>query len=417
MTRRPLTPRSREEVLRVIEEEYGKSLKAASAPGRADFLNTHQDYKGLPVVPVAVNLRTYAVVVEELPDRFEIISLNLRREGTEHIDVFPLKPTLRGGGWFGDYFRAVVIALQRAGCRVERGCKVVVDSDVPIGGGLGSSAALEVAFLKLLDAYYGVGLSKKEVAELAFKAENAIMGIPCGRLDQYGSSYGGAILLHTRPPYNVEELPLGAINLVIADSGIRHRVADIHPRRQAEIERGLSQLLEMSDLSPRLKKLLGRRYWEPRWEELSIEDLEPYLERIEAKAADRIRFTLLMHRTTLLALKLIREKSLSARELEEVGSRTGATFMEALGAILNRQHELLRDLYEVSLPELEAIRDAMLEAGAYGAKISGAGLGGALIALVDEETSNKVAAAALEAGASKAWVVRVDEGAREEAWR
>jgi len=414
---KPLTPRRGEEVLRAIEEEYGEVVRAASAPGRADFLNTHQDYKGLPVVPVAVNLRTYAAVVEELPDRFEIISLNLKREGAEHVDAFPLKPVLKGGGWFGDYFRAVVIALREAGYEVRRGCRVVVDSDVPIGGGLGSSAALEVALLKLLDAYYGAGLSRKEIAELAFKAENAIMGIPCGRLDQYGSSYGGAILLHTRPPYHVEELPLGAINLVIADSGIRHRVADIHPRRQAEIERGLSQLLEMSDLPQRLRELLGRRYWEPRWEELRLEELEPYLDRVEAKAADRIRFTLLMHHTTLLALKLIRERSLSARELEEIGLEPGATFMEALGAILNKQHELLRDLYEVSLPELEAIRDAMLEAGAYGAKISGAGLGGALIALVDEGAGSRVATAALEAGASRAWIVRVDEGAREEAWR
>ena len=69
------------------------------------------------------------------------------------------------------------------------------------------------------------------------------------------------------------------------------------------------------------------------------------------------------------------------------------------------------------MPELEAIRDAMLEAGAYGAKISGAGLGGALIALVDEGAGSRVATAALEAGASRAWIVRVDEGAREEAWR
>ncbi len=408
------TPRSKLEVLDWIKREFGEPIRAASAPGRADFLNTHQDYKGLPVVPVAVNLRTYAVAVEELPDRFEVISLNMKREGRVHTESFPLNPRLEGKGGFGDYLRACVLALRESGFRVRSGLRVVIDSDVPVGAGLGSSAALEVSFIKLLDAYYSLKLDKGQLAELAFKAENEIMRIPCGRLDQYGSSYGGAVLLYTKPPVRVEELPLSGVNFIIADSGIKHRVASIHPVRQAEIELGLSQLLGLSGLPARIKGLLGRRYWEPRWEELRLDELDQYLNEIDENAAKRIRFTLLMHRVTLLALKLIRTGSLTANELEEVGSKAGATFSEVLGAIMDRQHELLRDLYEVSLPELEKIREAMLNAGAYGVKISGAGLGGALIALVDERTGRKVAEEAVNAGAYRAFPTRVDEGAREE---
>ncbi|MEM1667134.1 MAG: galactokinase family protein [Thermofilaceae archaeon] len=407
--------RSRSEVLNGIAETFGRPIKAASAPGRADFLNTHQDYKGLPVVPIAVNLRTYAVALRELPDHFEVVSLNLKRDGRPHLDRFPLNPQLRGGGWFGDYLRACVIALRRAGFGIDRGLSVVIDSDVPAGGGLGSSAALEVAFLKLLDAFFGFGLSRKELAELAFRAENEIMGIPCGRLDQYGSSYGRAILLNTRPPYEVKELPLQGIKMVVADSGIKHRVAAIHPVRQAEIERGLAQLLSLTELPDDLRRSLGKRYWEPLWENLDLQRLEPYLRKIDPKAADRIRFTILMHESTLLALRLIERGALSAEDLERAGVKPAAGgFLEALGAILNRQHELLRDLYEVSLPELERIRDAMLHAGAYGVKISGAGLGGALIALTDEERGAEIAKAALRAGARRAWLVEIDEGAREE---
>ena len=414
MSVQPLSPRSRTSIIEEVRGRFGPIIRGASAPGRADFLNTHQDYKGLPVVPVAVNLRTYAFAVGELPEGFEVISLNLEREGAEFVDRFSLKPSLRGGRWFGDYLRSVVIALWDSGIKVGRGLRVVIDSDVPIGGGLGSSAALEVSFLKLLDTYYGLDLDRRSLAEIAFKAENEIMGIPCGRLDQYGSSYGGAILLYTRPPYRVEELPLGGVHLVIADSGIRHSVADIHPRRQAEIELGLKQLLEMEELPQKLRRLLGLRYWEPRWEELRLSDLEPYLDRIDEVAAKRLRFTLLMHESTLLALRLLKGEPLSRGELENLGVDVNATHLEVLGAVMNRQHELLRDLYEVSLPELEELRESMLEAGAYGVKISGAGLGGALIALVDRDASRRVAVAALEAGASNAWIVRVDEGAREE---
>jgi len=407
-----LFPRPVSKVLEVIEERVGRTILVVSAPGRADFLNTHQDYKGLPVVPVAVNLRTYAAAVEELDGQFEVLSLSLEREGEPCVDSFSLSPELRGGRWFGDYMRAVVIALRRAGYEIPRGLRVAVDSDVPIGGGMASSAALEVAFAKLLDAYFNLGLTRGELAEIAFKAENEVMGIPCGRLDQYGSSFGGAILLHTKPPYRAEELPIGGLRLVIADSGIRHSVADIHPRRQAEIEAGLEELLRMPDLPPATRSKLGRRYWEPAWEELSLEELEPFLERIDEVAARRIRFTLLMHRYTLWAIQLIRSRSLPPGALEEL--RVEGGFMEALGRIMDRQHELLRDLYDVSLPELEEIREAMLAAGAYGAKISGAGLGGSLIALADEGEQEKVAAAAIEAGAKRAWIVGVDEGARVE---
>lgn len=410
----PTSARSKFQVLSGILETFGKPIKVVSAPGRADFLNTHQDYKGLPVVPIAVNLRTYAVALRELPDRFEVVSLNMKRDGRPYLDRFPLEPQLKGGGWFGDYLRACLLALKQAGYRVDKGLSVVLDSDVPAGGGLGSSAALEVAFLKLLDVCMGFGLSKGELAELAFKAENVIMGIPCGRLDQYGSSYGRAILLNTRPPYDVKELPIRDIKLVVADSGIKHRVAAIHPVRQAEIERGLEQLLSLPDLPQALRSLLGRRYWEPQWERLNLQVLEPYLRKIDPKAADRIRFSLLMHESTLMALKLIEFGALSQEDIELIGVEPTSGFLETLGAILNRQHELLRDLYEVSLPELERIRNAMLSAGAYGVKISGAGLGGALIALTDEERGTEVARAALRAGARRAWLVEVDEGARED---
>lgn len=369
----------------------------ASAPGRVDFLNTHQDYKGLPVVPVAINLRTYVDVVGR-SELFEVKSEALCAEGVECVDRFPpTNPPLVEGRWWGNYLRAVVRAVEEyLGKPLPEGFRAVVRSEVPVGSGLSSSAALEVSFLKAIDYYFNLGLGKKELAELAFQAENRIAGIPCGRLDQYASAYGGVILLKPRPPVEVEELEPGSLRFVVVDSGIRHSVADIHPKRQEEINRGLRALMEDPSVPSSLKRLLGYRYDEPRWEELSLEDLQPYLDRLDEASRKRILFTLLMQASTSRAVGILRRKGWKPRELAPE---------------VNYQHELLRDLYEVSLPELERIRDAMLRSGALAAKISGAGMGGSLLALT-EGGEEEVVGSALREGGRKAWILVPDEGAR-----
>jgi len=374
-------------------------LLVASAPGRIDFLNTHQDYKGLPVVPVAVNLRTYVAVLSESYN-FQVISLNLKKEGAEFQDVFSAtNPELHVRGWWGNYLRAVVIALEKyRGLKLTRGFKAVIYSEVPIGSGLSSSAALEVAFLKALDAHYNLGLSPEEVAELAFLAENRVAGIPCGRLDQYASSLGGAILLYPKPPVRVEKLEIGKLNLIIADSGIRHSVADIHPKRQAELNEALRTLYSMDDIPPDVKAKIKPSLDETLWDQLSFDELEGYLSRLPEKLAKRVTFTLLMHQSTMRVVESL---------------KTGRVDLNLIAYEVNYQHELLRDLYDVSLPELEKIRSAMLAAGALGVKISGAGLGGSLLGLTqpDSNVQHKILEEAIRAGAQRGWSVRVDRGA------
>lgn len=373
----------------------------SSAPGRADFLNTHQDYKGLPVVPIGVNLRTYMFATRILPRRFRIISLDLEKQETTHIDEFDLnKLILRSGTWFGNYLRGVLMALQAfTGKTFDDGLEVLIKSDVPIASGLASSAALEVAFATLLNSYYDLRLSCKDLAEQCFISENRILGIPCGRLDQYGSSYGKAILLKTRPPVDVELLPLEDIDIVTADSGIRHSTADIHPRRQEDINRGLKKLMVSQDVPSMLKERLGYRFDEPKWEGINEQEVAPYLKELDITAANRILYTLRAHASTMQALKLIKSGHVK-KELEE------------LGEIMNEQHIMIRDLYDLSLPELERIRNAMVKDGAFGVKISGAGLGGCLIGLVkDPYSGDKVLKAALKAGALRGWVLKVDRGA------
>ncbi|MCS7145423.1 MAG: galactokinase family protein [Nitrososphaerota archaeon] len=380
-----------------VEKHFGKKpFLVASAPGRMDFLNTHQDYKGLPVVPVAVNLRTYVGIIEKRLDSFKVHSLTLLERGEEHIDEFsPKSPELAGGGWFGDYLRAVVKVINERVDRVPIGGELVIESDVPIGSGLASSAALEVAFAEFLNHYWGLNLDKVELAEICFRAENGVMGIPCGRLDQYSAALGSAILLYPKQPVKYEVLDMGDVNLVAVDSGIRHSTGSIHPVRQAELNQGLKALLAM-DLPQRLRELLAETYDSVNWEKLSMEALKPYLPLLSDRPARRIAYTLMANESTRRALELLRRKSKDLTQLAQ---------------IINEQHELLRDLYDVSLPELERIRDAMLQSGALAAKISGAGMGGSLIALCsDEKSTDSALEAALRAGAVKGWRLRIDRG-------
>jgi len=396
----------------------------ASSPGRLDFLNTHQDYKGLPVVSVGVNLRSYVAMRKTNDAEATIISLNMMEEKLPFKDSFKVeKVELKERRWFGNYLRAAIIALRERGHSI-RGFKAAVLSQVPIGGGLGSSAAFTVSFIGALNEVFRLGLSRKEMAEIAYHAEHDIMGIPCGRLDQYGSAFGGVIKIETRPPYSVEELPMRDGVFVVLDSGIKHSTADIHPKRQEDINLGLRMLLKSPKVPDHVKRKLGERYDNVLWEDLSEEELKPHLSSLPENSIKRIIFTIHEHMSTMLALKIMRNNIPRKEELIKVlGSDYAEDVEEALkhenaklaliGVIMNQQHALLRDLYDLSLPELERMRDAALEAGALGVKISGAGLGGSLIALVEDKPSaKKVLEAGIKGGARRGWIVEIDDGVR-----
>ncbi len=406
-----------EKVVKGFREKYSlEPNTVVSAPGRLDFLNTHQDYKGLPVVAVGVNLRTYVAIKKIYNEFCEVFSENIGLR-----DEFSIVETnLVRGKWFGNYLRASIIALKKHGYDIT-GCKAYIYSDIPIASGLGSSAALTVAFITALDAEFGLKLSKKDIAELAFEAENQIMGIPCGRLDQYASSYGGVILINTRPPYNVSELNFDKGLFIVVDSGIRHSTADIHPNRQKEIEDGLRKLLS-KELPNHIRGKLGYKFWEPKWDELSEDELKLYLTDLDRIPLNRILFTLKMHRSTMLAIKImngikIMEDEISAaieigREVVQSILNSSDWDLRLLGAIMLYQHKLLSELYDVSLPELDKIVDEIVSAGAYGAKLSGAGLGGAVIGLVkDFEIGKRTLSRVVGSYAANGYIVSIDRGA------
>jgi len=157
-----------------------------SAPGRADFLNTHQDYKGLPVVPIGLSLRTRIHGHATNGTKIKVNSVNLEKEEKTASDEFDIRDIeYREKGWFGNYIRATVNTLKKFGLSKKiKGVDMVIDSDIPIGVGLGSSRALEVATIKFFDAAFKLNLSRRDLAELSYFAEREELGIPCGSLQR-----------------------------------------------------------------------------------------------------------------------------------------------------------------------------------------------------------------------------------------
>lgn len=415
-----------EALVREFKDAYGRDPDViVSAPGRLDFLNTHQDYKGLPVVGAAVNLRTYVALSSRSDSIASIYSINLRREGLDYKDIFDMsRASIIGGKWFGDYIRSLTMVLRMRGYGVS-GFNMMIYSDVPMGSGLGSSAALLVASLGGLNELFMLGLSVRDMAEISFEAEHDVMKIPCGRLDQYSSAYGGFIVLRTRPPYDVETLQLGAIFAVI-DSGIRHSTADIHPRRQAELNMAIERLRLIID-RPDLLEILGENYYETRWDYMDEHHIAHYIERLEPRLRNRVLYTLRAHRSTLAALEILRRGHIDLEKLSEA-LRLEREYVEnfvgryrdrlkaSIGLIMLYQHRLLSELYEVSLEALDRLVDLAMSMGSYGAKLSGAGLGGAVIAMVpSRDIGEEIIREAISRGlASSGWVVNIDEGVRVE---
>jgi galactokinase len=409
------------------EIEFMEAQFVVSSPGRADFLNTHQDYKGLPVVPAAINLRLYMLANLSNSNTFNVRSIDLEMYEEPSTDSFEVGINeMCEGKFFGNYLRGVMNVLVKRGFADRiRGMNITIKSNIPIGSGLASSAALEVAFTELLNHAFNLNLSRKDIAEVSFAAENMEVGVPCGRLDQYGVSFGGIIKLECRPPYNVEVLPFRNLLFAIIDSGIRHSTSDIHPKRQMEINLGLEILMRSTKVPRELKAKLGYRFDQPMWESISEEEIQDYLSILSEPSRKRILFTLRMHKLTMMALKILNFKGVNSKEFisilgEDSWKRilkcdAGDFTYKMIGEIMNAQHALLRDLYEVSLPEIECIREAALSAGAYGAKLSGAGMGGSIIALVkDEEVGRRVIESCISAGARNGWVSGVGDGVRVE---
>ncbi|MGH7532843.1 MAG: galactokinase [Gemmatimonadales bacterium] len=332
----------------------GAARAAASAPGRVNLLGEHTDYNGGPVLPVAIAQRT--VVVAGRARRFDAASA---RDGV--VDGFDPDAPMRGE--WTDYLAGVVRALRRRRA-APAGASLAIASTLPVGVGLASSAALTVAAAKALSRLAGAALRGPELVDIAFEAEHDEVGMPCGRMDQTIVTHGArgkALLYETATGAIVPEPFPGEI--WVFDTGVSHRlVSSAYVQRRRECVESLAILREQGFPAPHLAAFLP-------------EELPRLLAALPAPHGRRVR-----HIVTETARTRAAAEALRQAELEQVGQ------------LMAEGHRSLRDDFESSCAEADVLVDLALRHGAWGARLTGAGWGGAVIALIDPARAPRVVA-------------------------
>jgi galactokinase len=310
-----------------------------AAPGRANLIGEHTDYSGGFVLPLTIPQQTQVELRRRPDDVARVYSVQVGREASYRVGAEAPRHD-----WL-DYVQGVT-AVARP--RVLSGFDARVDSDVPLGSGLSSSAALEVSMLRALRSAFGWDLDDVGLALLGQRAEVEFVGAPVGVMDQMASSLGepkSALFIDTQS-LRTEQVPLPAgLGIAVVHSGIAHDHASGEYRDRRRESEEATRALGVSSLRALTMDDLRR-----------IEQLPSPLER--------------------RARHVVTE---NARVLEAVEAlRTGA--LERIGALLAASHRSLRDDYQVSVPDLDRLVALAAEApGVFGARLTGGGFGGAIV--------------------------------------
>jgi galactokinase len=324
----------------------------ASAPGRVNLIGEHTDYHDGFVLPTVIPQQTHVSVVRRPDRRIRATSASLMNAREE----YEAGAERAGRGWL-DYIQGVTWTLARRGITIP-GLDLQIASTVPLGAGVSSSAALEIALLRALRTLLGLNLDDVALARIAQTAETDFVGAPVGIMDQIASSLGrpGEALFFDTRTFTIERVPIPPrIELLVIHSGITHAHAsgDYVTRRRESFEAaarlGVHRLRDIDSLDR--------------------------LTSLPSTLARRARHVVTENARVIEAVAALRQGDAAH-----------------LGRLFNASHASMRDDYEVSTPEIDTlVAIATRRPDVYGARLTGGGFGGAIVALARAGTARDAA--------------------------
>jgi galactokinase len=333
----------------------------ARAPGRVNLLGEHVDYNDGPVLPAAIDRHVFLAAAPTQDATAQLFAHDLGEEVVIQLDSLDKKIDQEGGDLPAWALYPAGVAWALAAARLEvPGIRAVYTSNVPIGAGLSSSAAVEAAFAVAWESLGGWQADRMQLAHLCRRAENEYVGVASGLMDQFASLHGvaGHALYFDTRSLAWEALPLPAgTALVIADSGVsRDLASSVYNQRREECRRAVEILQEYM---PRIQSL----------RDVSPTEFAAYAEFLPPTIRRR-------------AEHVVKE----IYRVESAVSMLRRGEWRSFGAKMYAGHASLRDLYEVSIPELDILVEISRRLpGCLGARLTGAGFGGCTINLVEED--------------------------------
>lgn len=342
------------EVKQVFKDFFDKDPLLVYSPGRINLIGEHTDYNEGFVMPAAIDKKMVIGIAENQTNQARIYSLDFKEEFAFDLNSFGPKK-----GHWATYIMGVTAQLQQAGYQVK-GFDMVFGGDIPVGAGLSSSAALEVAVGFALSSLFGFGIPKRSLIHYAQKAEHLFADVQCGIMDQFASAMGKkdhVIRLDCRTlEFDYFPLNLPDHEILLIDTQVKHSLADsAYNQRRQECQSGVSAAQK---INPAIQ---------------SLRDMdEPILEEIKSQISGEV------YRRCLFVIQE-NKRVLDASSLLELHDLRG------FGEKMYASHEGLSTLYEVSCAELDFLVDFTKPLPyVLGSRMMGGGFGGCTINLVEK---------------------------------
>ena len=328
----------------------------AYAPGRLEFIGNHTDYNGGSVIGMTVDRGINVALANRDDGNVHLVSESM--EGDIIVELNDIKPLTGSNNW-ANYPLGVLKVMSEEGYSINRGFSLAVTSNLPVGSGLSSSAAIELSTAFGLSALNDFEVDRKKMVLMCRRAENEFVGMPCGILDQGVSAFGGRNhLVHIdcfTESFKKVSMPKGCCFWIL-DTNKKHALIDSkYSERHQECRRAFD-ILKINDPSADCLACLSPLAVRDRQAELGVDCFKRALHVTEEN-----------------------------KRVEQAVDALGKEDMNTVGRLLKQSHESSRTLFENSCPELDFLVEMLLPLpGVYGARLSGGGFGGAVMALTNK---------------------------------